>query len=114
MKAAFRLLAILIVAGAGCRSTTPGQERAAGGATQPAVQPMNPITPLLQLVGLGFCIWFGRNGNAWAWQHRRFESIAHFFQVQRVWMIWSVVLFVLWVPMFLVNFGLSMYALVAR
>lgn len=66
------------------------------------------ITALLQVVGIGCCVWFGLNGNAWAWQHRRFESVAHCRQVQHVWMVWSVVLFVLWVPPFLVNFVLNL------
>lgn len=34
----------------------------------------------------------GLLGNKLAWQHRSYENIDHFFAVERVWMVWAVVL----------------------
>ena len=36
----------------------------------------------------------GIYGNQWAWQHRKFESVAQFKEVQYKWMLWGVGIFV--------------------
>jgi hypothetical protein len=52
--------------------------------------------------GIALGIWFGRRGNEWAWRNRRFESVEHFRQVQRVWASWSIGLMSLTIGMALV------------
>lgn len=54
-----------------------------------------PITLLVILVAfipfiggfasLGLCIWFGMNGNAWAWAAKDWESTAQFNEIQKRW-----------------------------
>lgn len=40
---------------------------------------------LLALFSLGFSIFFGIKGNAWAWQERHYDSFDEFHKVQRKW-----------------------------
>ncbi|HXG24781.1 MAG TPA: hypothetical protein VNJ09_09520 [Chthonomonadales bacterium] len=47
---------------------------------------------LFNLVNFALAIVFGIKGNEWAWQNRRFESVEHFRKVQRIWMIWGIVI----------------------
>lgn len=35
----------------------------------------------------------GAKGNKWAWQYKRWESIEHFWRVQRKWKIWGIIYF---------------------
>ncbi|ANH66538.1 cytochrome c oxidase assembly factor Coa1 family protein [Mitsuaria sp. 7] len=44
----------------------------------------------------GFFMWFalGAKGNAWAWQHRRWESVASFQAEQRAWAKWGAIIFI--------------------
>jgi membrane protein YqaA with SNARE-associated domain len=37
----------------------------------------------------------GLKGNEWAWQHRRFESMEQFEEIQAVWARWGLILFIL-------------------
>ena len=48
---------------------------------------INIFTGIIQL---GLCIWFGINGNKWAWQNKRWNSIEHFHAVQKKWAIASI------------------------
>lgn len=36
---------------------------------------------------LALCIWFGIKGNEWAWQNKKWDSLKHFHDVQRIWAI---------------------------
>lgn len=42
-------------------------------------------------VPLIMCIWFGIEGNAWAWQNKRFQSVEHFHSYQRKWAIAGII-----------------------
>lgn len=49
--------------------------------------------PLVNLIApLAFCIWFGFEGNKWAWQNKRFESIEHFHSYQKKWVVAGLIL----------------------
>ena len=39
-----------------------------------------------------FCIWFGFEGNKWAWRNKRFQSIEHFHSYQKKWVIAGLIL----------------------
>jgi hypothetical protein len=41
-------------------------------------------------VGWVMSIVLGVKGSEWAWQNRRFESVEHFHDVQRAWMLWAI------------------------
>ena len=47
------------------------------------------------LIALGLIIWFGIKGNEWAWQNKKWDSVEHFHSVQKTWVTWGIVLFVL-------------------
>jgi hypothetical protein len=47
------------------------------------------------ILGLVASIWCGLEGNRWAWQNRRWESIQQFRATQRVWVIWGIIIWVL-------------------
>lgn len=60
---------------------------------------------LLTLVpGVNFIMLFvlGVKGNEWAWQHRRFESVAHFKEVQKKWAIAGLIIFIINILLWLV------------
>lgn len=44
------------------------------------------------IAGIVLRIWFGVKGNEWAWQNKRWQSIAHFNSVQKIWAIVGSVL----------------------
>ena len=44
----------------------------------------------LPLVNLFFWFYLGAKGNELAWQHRKFQSVEQFKQIQRVWMWWGI------------------------
>ncbi len=46
-------------------------------------------------VAYGVQIVLGLLGNRLAWQNRSYESIEHFFDVERVWMVWGITLSIL-------------------
>ena len=51
---------------------------------------------LLALVfGIIMSIILGIKGSEWAWQNRKWESVDQFKQVQRIWAIWGLVLFLI-------------------
>lgn len=35
---------------------------------------------------------FGLNGNKWAWQNKKWESVEHFHEVQKKWASWGIAL----------------------
>ena len=50
------------------------------------------LLTLVPFVGLVMPIVLGVKGSAWAWRNGRWDSVAHFKRVQRLWAIWGVVL----------------------
>lgn len=46
--------------------------------------------PLFGILIMPFVL--GAKGSAWAWRRRRWDSVAHFRRVQRLWAIWGVVI----------------------
>lgn len=51
------------------------------------------IIPILGIiVQLGVMIWFGINGNKWAWQNKRWNSIEEFHKVQKKWAILAILI----------------------
>jgi heme/copper-type cytochrome/quinol oxidase subunit 2 len=52
-----------------------------------------PIALLVFIPFFGF-VWIfvlGAKGSAWAWRNRKWDSVAHFRRVQRLWTIWACV-----------------------
>lgn len=47
------------------------------------------------LIGLGLQIWFGINGNKWAWQSKRYRSIQEFHEIHKKWAIAGVILMII-------------------
>jgi hypothetical protein len=43
------------------------------------------------LVPIGIMVFFGLKGNEWAWQSRRWDSIQHFQETQKVWVKWGII-----------------------
>jgi hypothetical protein len=52
-----------------------------------------PIAFLVFVPFVGFVMIFvlGAKGSAWAWRNRKWDSVAHFKRVQRIWTIWGCV-----------------------
>ena len=50
------------------------------------------LLTLIPFFGLVMPFVLGAKGNAWAWRNGRWDSVAHFKRVQRLWAIWGVVL----------------------
>lgn len=47
---------------------------------------LNIFNPFISsLAGLGLCIWFGINGNEWAWKNKSWKSLDYFYLIQRRW-----------------------------
>jgi hypothetical protein len=53
------------------------------------VFPIALIPYLGLVVVLGLQIWFGVEGNKWAWQAKRYEGIDEFHQIHKKWAIWG-------------------------
>ena len=47
------------------------------------------------LIGLGLQIWFGINGNKWAWQSKRYRSIQEFHEIHKKWATAGVILMII-------------------
>lgn len=47
---------------------------------------MVPCAGIIMMFILGF------KGNEWAWQNREWDSVEHFVKVQRIWIIWGIVI----------------------
>jgi hypothetical protein len=54
----------------------------------------------------------GAKGNEWAWQNRKFESVAQFKAVQKAWTIWGLVILGLGILMTILTWG-AIFALIA-
>jgi len=50
------------------------------------------LLTLVPVVGLVMPFVLGAKGSAWAWRNGRWDSVAHFKRVQRLWAIWGVVI----------------------
>ncbi len=74
----------------------------------------NTFIALLALVPfVGFIMLFvlGAKGSAWAWRNGRWDSIAHFKRVQRLWAIWGAVIWIGCILFFGGIFGSVFYGL---
>jgi len=74
----------------------------------------NTFIALLTLVpffGLVMPFVLGAKGSAWAWRNGRWDSVAHFKRVQRLWAIWGVVIWLGGIVLFGGIFGVVFYAL---
>ena len=49
------------------------------------------IIPCTSVIGMIFC---GIKGNEWAWQNNRYDSVAHFKEIQAKWTKWGIIIFV--------------------
>ena len=77
--------------------------------------PIGIVTYFIPFVGwlipLGVGIWFGIKGNEWAWQGRRYNSIAQFHESQKKWAIAGIIVIALFFVLCLV-FGMLMSAFI--
>lgn len=74
----------------------------------------NTFIALLTLVpffGLVMPFVLGAKGSRWAWRNGRWDSIAHFKRVQRLWAIWGVVIWLGAIALFGGIFGGTFYLL---
>ena len=49
------------------------------------------LLTLVPLVGLVMIFVLGAKGSAWAWRNRKWDGVAHFKRVQRLWAIWGCI-----------------------
>ena len=57
--------------------------------------PAYMIPFLGMILGFGLQIWFGINGNKWAWQSTRYKSIQEFHDIQKKWAtvgVWLIII----------------------
>lgn len=57
------------------------------------------------LIGLGLQIWFGINGNKWAWQSKRYRSIQEFHEIHKKWAIAGIILIAINIVIFIAMFA---------
>jgi cation transporter-like permease len=69
------------------------------------------LLTLIPLFGLVMPFVLGAKGSAWAWRNGRWDSVAHFKRVQRLWAIWGVVIWLGGIVLFGGIFGGVFYAL---
>jgi hypothetical protein len=69
------------------------------------------LLTLVPFVGLVMPFVLGAKGSAWAWRNGRWDSIAHFKRVQRLWAIWGAVLWLGGIVFFGGIFGSVFYVL---
>jgi hypothetical protein len=53
------------------------------------------LLTLIPVYGLYEMYLLGRNGNHWAWERRRWDSLAHFHKTQRNWALGALVVYAL-------------------
>jgi len=58
----------------------------------------------IPIINFFTAIVFGADGNKWAWQNRKWDSIEHFKRTQRMWALWGILLF-LFTIILLIIFG---------
>jgi hypothetical protein len=63
------------------------------------------LLTLVPFVGLVMPFVLGAKGSAWAWRNGRWDSVAHFKRVQRLWAIWGAVLWLGAIVLFSGIFG---------
>ena len=68
-----------------------------------------PIFPFIKPLPLGYfdlfglivfiacLIWFGKNGNEWAWKNKRFRDLEQFTKKQRTWAVAGIVIFIVFI-----------------
>src|SRR5579871_1101231 len=69
------------------------------------------LLTLVPFVGLVMPFVLGAKGSRWAWRNGRWDSVAHFQRVQRLWAIWGVVIWLGAVALFGGIFGGTFYLL---
>ncbi|HZR86179.1 MAG TPA: cytochrome c oxidase assembly factor Coa1 family protein [Bradyrhizobium sp.] len=69
------------------------------------------LLTLVPFVGLVMPFVLGAKGSRWAWRNGRWDSVAHFQRVQRLWAIWGVVIWLGAVALFGGVFGGTFYLL---
>src|SRR5690242_9695543 len=69
------------------------------------------LLTLVPVIGWVMPFVLGAKGSAWAWRNGRWDSIAHFKRVQRLWAIWGAVLWLVGILFFSGIFGGVFYAL---
>ena len=67
------------------------------------------LIPIFGILIMPFVL--GAKGSAWAWRNGRWDSIAHFKRVQRLWAIWGAVIWIGCILFFGGLFGSVFYAL---
>lgn len=73
---------------------------------------LGSIIPILNFVApLALCIWFGVEGNKWAWKNKRFLSIEHFHSYQKKWAVAGITLFIVGILFYAALFALIIPAL---
>ena len=55
------------------------------------------------LVNIVLAIWFGIKGNEWAWRNKRFLSLEHFEETQKMWVTIGIILIILYVVFIVVG-----------
>ena len=71
----------------------------------------------IPLVPLGLCIWFGIQGNKWAWQSKRYRSIQEFHEIHKKWAIAGLSLFIAGIVVTILAYAsifASMYAMMGK
>jgi Cytochrome oxidase complex assembly protein 1 len=69
------------------------------------------LLTLVPFVGLVMPFVLGARGSRWAWRNGRWDSVAHFKRVQRLWAIWGAVIWLGAIALFGGIFGGSFYLL---
>jgi membrane protein YqaA with SNARE-associated domain len=50
---------------------------------------------LVPYVGFVMAIVLGLKGNEWAWQYRQFNSVEEYKTIQKAWMKWGIIVFII-------------------
>jgi hypothetical protein len=69
------------------------------------------LLTLIPFVGLVMPFVLGAKGSRWAWRNGRWDSVAHFKRVQRLWAIWGVVIWLGMIALFGAALGSVFYFL---
>ena len=69
------------------------------------------LLTLVPFVGLVMPFVLGARGSRWAWRNGRWDSVAHFKRVQRLWAIWGAVIWLGAIALFGGIFGGTFYLL---
>ena len=57
--------------------------------TDTIIAAMWAIYGILTASAFGFTIWFGIEGNKWAWLNKKWNNIEHFEEIQKKWAMWG-------------------------